>query len=126
MTIVKVTIGIETSKPAATVRDNVVALLNKAGAKVTSSYVEAPPADLTDNSPFPFGKHKGTAMKLVDPTYYEWLWNQLDEGDGWLQTKWPAVVKWLSAWRQRAQTGAPQGVPEDEPFDGIPDDDIPF
>lgn len=32
--------------------------------------------NLTDNSPMPFGKHKGTAMANVPANYLMWLYNE--------------------------------------------------
>ena len=31
---------------------------------------------LTDESPMPFGKHKGTAMANVPADYLLWMWNK--------------------------------------------------
>lgn len=41
---------------------------------------------LTDESGFPFGKHKGTSMQNVPIDFYRWLLQQ-----DWCN-KWPAVV----------------------------------
>lgn len=30
---------------------------------------------LNDQSPMPFGKHKGEAMEDVPASYFRWLWN---------------------------------------------------
>lgn len=44
---------------------------------------------LTDESPFPFGKWKGTPMRNVPATYLDWL-----RGQDWIGD-WPAVVDYL-------------------------------
>ncbi len=36
---------------------------------------KTPYVELTDESPMPFGKHKGKPMKTVDVSYLKWLWN---------------------------------------------------
>jgi hypothetical protein len=36
------------------------------------------PDDLNDESPFPFGKHKGEPMKDVPGSYLGWVWNTFE------------------------------------------------
>lgn len=43
-------------------------------------------ATLTDESPMPFGKHKGERMDKVPGTYLDWLM-----GQDWID-QWPNVV----------------------------------
>lgn len=38
-------------------------------------------ANLTDTSPMPFGKHKGTPMQDVPAPYLHWLWTEGMEHD---------------------------------------------
>lgn len=39
------------------------------------------PQKLTDDSPMPFGKHKGVPMKDVPASYLHWLWTNGLERD---------------------------------------------
>lgn len=44
---------------------------------------------LTEQSPFPFGQHKGVPMIQVPATYLDWL-----RGQTWL-AEWPAVAEYI-------------------------------
>lgn len=44
---------------------------------------------LTDESPFPFGAHKGKKMKDVSASYLDWL-----RGQKWL-SDWPQVADYI-------------------------------
>jgi hypothetical protein len=55
---------------------------------------------LTDESPFPFGKHKGTKMMAVPMSYLNWFLQQ-----EWSRS-WPAVVEYV----QRANRGLQQDL----------------
>lgn len=44
---------------------------------------------LTDDSPFPFGRHKDKPMRDVPASYLDWL-----RGQSWLQ-QWPDVAEYI-------------------------------
>lgn len=44
---------------------------------------------LTDDSPFPFGRHKDKPMRDVPASYLDWL-----RGQSWLQ-QWPDVGEYI-------------------------------
>ena len=46
---------------------------------------------MTGRDPMPFGKHKGTPLSDVDPSYLDWLVEQ-----DWVEEKWPQLFKWLN------------------------------
>ncbi len=50
--------------------------------------------ELTDDSPFPFGKWKGVAMKNVPAPYLDWF-----IGQDWAK-RWPAVVDYVNRSRK--------------------------
>ena len=52
---------------------------------------------LSDKSPFPFGKHKGTPMELVPISYLNWFKQQ-----DW-SNKWPAVLAYIERTNKPAE-----------------------
>jgi len=44
---------------------------------------------LNDDSPFPFGRHKGKPMRDVPASYLDWL-----RGQSWLP-QWPDVAEYI-------------------------------
>lgn len=51
--------------------------------------------ELTDKSPMPFGKHKGTAMANVPASYLLWLWEQWNNSmpEGYANESVKAYIK---------------------------------
>ena len=63
-----------------------------------------PTVTLTDESPFPFGKHRGVPMEKVPADYFFWL-----EQQEWF-SEWPAVVEYFESRRSSLEQDMKEAI----------------